>query len=213
MYIYIYILELSCRFKATELSGHIAQRSCLALTVRMFCHSIFSSVLSIDIDQALVALIPSFWCVLAVDMRSEVCGFFLCRFGFLLMPDVCLLKFFWLLWGRSGVALGHFWVAPGRSGAALGHSWAPLGRSWAHLGCSWLPLGLSWPLLALSWLLLGCSWPLLGRSWGPLGRSWVSLGRSWAALGRSWPLLGQSRPLLAALGARKSPLKRDCFKQ
>ena len=127
----------------------------------------------IYIDQALVALIPSFWCVLAVDMRSEVCGFVLCRFGFLLMPDVCLLKFFWLLWGRSGVALGHFWVAPGRSGAALGHSWAPLGRSWAHLGCSWLPLGLSWPLLALSWLLLGCSWPLLGRSWGPLGRSWA----------------------------------------
>ena len=93
-------------------------------------------------DPALVALIPSFGCLLCIA-GPEDCGFFwrlLCMVG----PEVCgfcvahgLLG---ACWGCVGAlllllpALGHFWATPSRSWVALARSWAALGYSLAALG-------------------------------------------------------------------------------
>ena len=118
---------MSCRFKATELSGHIAQRSCLALTVRMFCHSIFSSVLSIDgwygpSGGGLGPLLGPLWEVLVhswdlcgrswLAIRASVGGL-----GSLLGPLWVVLACSCGLRGRSGTA---FWGSEGDLGKGSG---------------------------------------------------------------------------------------------
>ena len=130
------------------------------------------------LDSLLVALIPSFWCLLALSSESKNVLLLSLPLAGFLVPVVGFLGHFLLLLEPSGLAFAHFWIAPGPS-------WALLGRSRPLLGPSWLCLAALGLLLAALGLLLAA----LGCSWLALGHSWTSLG---SLLGRSWPLLGCS---------------------
>ena len=119
-------------------------------------------LLYLSIDSLLVALIPSFWCLLALSSESQNILLLSLPLAGFLVPVVNFLAHFLLLLEPSGHAFAHFWIAPGPSLALLGPSWPLLGPSWLFLAA----LGV---LLAALGLLLAASWAPLGPLLAALG--------------------------------------------
>ena len=99
------------------------------------------------LDSLLVALIPSFWCLLALSSESKNVLLLSLPLAGFLVPVVGFLGHFLLLLEPSGLAFAHFWIAPGPSWALLGRSRPLLGPSWLFLAALGLFLGGSWPPL------------------------------------------------------------------
>ena len=159
VYVYIYILERTCRFTATELSEPVVWFSYVVLTGSMFCLCVFfllyfRLMVGCEVEGGLwVALGRS----RGLCVRSWVAlGASAGGLGSLLGPPWAVLDSSWGLCGRSWVALG---ASAGGLGSLFGPLWAVLGRSWALCGRSWAALGQSSPAYGAD---QGLSWRLLG---------------------------------------------------